>query len=130
MRKMKPDLSKPWFAEKAWRAQWMAHGFPCLALRGPLGGWCGYVALGTGHPAFGKTYSDSEIVGGLHVHGGVTFSDEMGGGGYWFSPREVDRGQVWLIGFDCAHYHDSSPITDFEQESFRGVVRADSTKIG
>ena len=96
---------QPWYLEKACRAQFMQHGFPCLAMRTPgLGAWCGYVAVGGTHPAFGKENVD------LSVHGGITFHGPQNER-HRFHPVNPER-QLWFFGFDCAHWRDVTPALD------------------
>lgn len=71
------------------KMQWTdeATGLPCLIVRGPVGGLCGYVGVGPSHPWFrldyshgcpercGKEYCEHTPSSRLDVHGGVTFSD-------------------------------------------------------
>ena len=47
----------PWDSEPD-RVEWRdpASGYACLALRGPVGAWCGYVGVPEGHPAHGLHY--------------------------------------------------------------------------
>ena len=97
-----------------------ATGYPCLALRGPVGAWCGYVGVPVGHAAYGLSYYESDFsveevlsgaaakaapvqakVNDLTVHGGLTFSGE----------RDVEGDFHWF-GFDCAHAGDYSPKCD------------------
>ena len=39
-----------------------ATGLQCAMRRGPSGAWCGYVAIPTEHPFYGKGYSDAVSV--------------------------------------------------------------------
>jgi hypothetical protein len=79
------------------KVQWPdeATGLACLAVRGPHGGWCGYVGVAPSHPWHTKDYSTCVVPtlhesheggeenyhfnctpeGILRVHGGVTFAD-------------------------------------------------------
>lgn len=49
----------PWMDEPD-KVQWQdeATGLACLAVRGPLGSWCGYVGVGKAHPLHGIGYGD------------------------------------------------------------------------
>lgn len=85
-------------------------GLPCLIVRGPHGGWCGYVGVPEGHPWFQKDYNDVDA----QVHGGLTYAHFCAEGmneAYSIchipGPGEPDR--VWWLGFDCAHYGDIMP---------------------
>lgn len=67
-------------------------GYECMISRNPTtGAWCGYVKLPVDHPFHDLSYSDLEDISEkypIHVHGGLTFSEEG------------------LFGFDCSHYGD------------------------
>jgi len=54
---------------------------------------CGYVGVGKDHILFGLSDED---VGGVHVHGGLTYAGTEDDGIHWF-------------GFDCAHAGDLCP---------------------
>jgi hypothetical protein len=80
--------------------------YKCIVIRivsrdGPqekhvFGGYlCGYVQVPTEHPYFGKDYDDMDI----ECHGDLTYSE--------------GEGEVWLIGFDCAHSGDYCPSREF-----------------
>lgn len=101
----------PWQTEPDKR-QWLdkSTGLPCLIVRGPFGGLCGYVGVPPWHPAFETPYSEMDV----EVHGGLTFADFCQTG----EPVEnsichiVDDGEedrVWWFGFDCGHYGDMMP---------------------
>jgi hypothetical protein len=101
----------PWDSEPD-KVQWRdeATHFPCLAVRGPLGAWCGYVGVDKKHPLYKKRYQDVDA----RVHGGLTFSDfcadkadEAHAICHVPGPGEPDK--VWWFGFDCAHGHDCIP---------------------
>lgn len=76
-------------------------GYMCRIIRPyESGHLCGYVKIPDTHPIFGKDYSSSFYDGpfyGIEVHGGLTYSGEMGVKGNW-----------WL-GFDCVHLGDLNP---------------------
>lgn len=99
----------------------------CLAVRNPMGAWCGYVGLPPGHRFHGIGYdectekcsedwcyehSPNEAV---EVHGGLTYSaacsesDEGEGFGICHVPLPGRPHDVWWLGFDCNHGCDSSP---------------------
>lgn len=96
----------PWSAEPD-RVAWAHAGLPCLALRGPLGSWCGYAAVPPGHPLHGTSYDVPDI----HVHGGLTYSGACAGP-ICHVPTPADSDDVWWFGFDCAHAGDFSPALD------------------
>lgn len=79
-------------------------GLPCIIHRGPLGAWCGYVAVPPGHVDHGKGINDIRV----KVHGGVTYADACSGEiCHVAKPGEPD--DVWWVGFDCAHAYDMTP---------------------
>lgn len=101
----------PWDSEPD-KAQWKdeATGLPCLIVRGPHGGLCGYVGVSEEHPCFGEGYDSVNV----EAHGGLTFADkchpadtEEKGICHVPGPEEPDH--VWWFGFDCAHAGDRSP---------------------
>jgi hypothetical protein len=97
----------PWDAEDD-RYEWRHAGFPCLAVRGPMGAWCGYVGVPPGHPWHGQKYDKVELEGDVEVHGGLTY----GSGCSELICHEPEPGEphdVWWLGFDCAHCSDIAP---------------------
>lgn len=97
--------NRPWLNEPD-RVEFEYKGYPCVILRAHpkaqnekdwLGSLCGYVALPREHPYYGKGYEQIEI----DVHGGLTYCNERLG--------DLDAGNVWWIGFDCAHLGDLVP---------------------
>lgn len=102
-------------------------GLPCLIVRGPHGGLCGYVGVAEGHKFHGVDYGQcpQKCKSGhvycehspgavLDVHGGITFAafcadtdDESKHICHVPGPGEPDH--VWWLGFDCAHSGDYSP---------------------
>lgn len=103
----------PWDDEPdrvEWREPTMP-GLVCLVARGPMGNWCGYVAVPPGHPAHGADYNDVEV----SVHGGLTYAERCQAGPAAFvchvpAPGEPD--DVWWLGFDCGHAFDYSPAME------------------
>lgn len=95
----------PWQSEPD-RAEWKdeATGLPCLAVRGPGGHWCGYVAVAPEHPLHGKDYNEADCA----VHGGLTYASECAGQ-ICHVPAPGEPDNVWWFGFDCAHCDDMSP---------------------
>ncbi len=128
----------PWESEPD-RAQWVTKaGFHGLALRGPMGSWCGYVAVPAGHPWHGKDYQD-EALADVEVHGGLTFAETCQGrvekasqealaayarNRHLTSPDHAtckaasichdvvdeEDAPAWWLGFDTAHYQDLWPF--------------------
>lgn len=116
----------PWQSEPD-KVQWEdpETKLPCLAVRNKnLGHWCGYVGVAEKHPLYGRPYNDYE----LEIHGGLTFSgpcteaDPEHGICHMPSPGESDN--VWWIGFDCAHGHDTMPNLKtplFPEQEYRTI---------
>ncbi len=117
----------PWQHEPD-KVQWTDRetGLPCLAVRGPLGNWCGYVGVAEGHPLFGVPYNrcpqschearfcwEHSPDAVLDAHGGITYSaacqegDEAANICHIPEPGQPDH--VWWFGFDCAHAGDLVP---------------------
>jgi hypothetical protein len=70
----------------------------------------GYVIVCQGHPYFGLPYDD-ERLHEIHVHGGLTFSQEHNG-----------NPDFWVFGFDTAHFGDTPERWTFDavlQETLR-----------
>lgn len=104
----------PWDSEPD-KVQWRdeATGLPCLIVRGPHGGLCGYVGVSRSHPGFGQD-SSHESVYNVDVHGGLTFADKCSGDHHGIC-HTVECGEddnVWWFGFDCAHLGDLTPAWD------------------
>jgi len=103
-------------------------GFSCVLRRSLMyGAWCGYVGVLEDHPYYNQEYAE---IGGLIVHGGVTFrgviSTRLSQGRRWLE-------NLWMIGFDCAHYDDHSPVLGLKYgagpECYRDIFYAtDETK--
>lgn len=99
----------PWQDEPD-RVQFHAHDLPCLLLRGPFGGWNGYVALPYDHPWYGANEYDMPV----EVHGGITYSAlEDAESIMAWQGDEASADPVcdppWWVGFDCAHAWDIQP---------------------
>lgn len=89
----------PWRDEPHWVTWNVANGYRCAIRRHPiLGHLCGYVAVPEHHHLHGARLGQTEDH--LEVHGGVTFAD-------WRD--DMAEGDVWAIGFDCAHSGDTVP---------------------
>jgi len=58
---------------------------------------CGYVGLPEEHQLHNKGY-DEEGFPDLDIHGGITFADSFG------------EGNLWFLGFDCAHMGDQTML--------------------
>lgn len=106
----------PWQSEPD-KEQWAdeATGLACLLKRNRGGALCGYVGVPAGHPWHGRDWSD---LGGVDVHGGLTYSDlcQDGPEGETIChvPAPGEPEPLWWLGFDCAHAWDISPGMDAE----------------
>jgi len=99
----------PWQDEPD-RLEWRhASGLACLIVRAHTGSLCGYVGCPEGHPWFGKDYGAPEL-GAIEAHGGLTYADACQGD-ICHEPMPGE-GEVWWLGFDCAHYMDRSPAME------------------
>lgn len=84
-------------------------GMQRLIVRSPGGSLCGYVGVDESHPLYGTSYDD---VGGVEVHGGLTFSGHRTQD-FIESHVEKVHGGLWWFGFDCAHSGDYMPSVRF-----------------
>ena len=128
----------PWQSEPDKR-QWIdeATGLPCLIVRGPSGGLCGYVGVARSHPDYGRGYDDVEV----EVHGGLTFANKCQPNaerGICHVVAEGEDDDVWWLGFDCAHSGDQTPAYDWrwrelrrEWETYKaiGYVEAETRRL-
>ena len=113
----------PWDDEPD-KVQWIdgATGLDCLAVRGPMGCWCGYVGLPPGHRFHGTGYDYVEPY--PEVHGGLTFADACmedlpEGEGVCHMPEPGRPADVWWLGFDCGHFMDVSPGLEARMRQLR-----------
>jgi hypothetical protein len=90
----------------------------CMIVRGPVGSWCGYVAVPFGHPHYGRDYDEVDA----DVHGGLTYANECGGH-VCHIPREGHTDDVWWLGFDCAHGGDLCPSFESLSSLRRGTYK-------
>jgi hypothetical protein len=99
----------PWDNEPD-RIEFEHEGFPCLMTRGPIGAWCGYVAVPPTHPWHGVDYwpDEKHPVMDVSVHGGLTYASSCYGQ-ICHVPKPGDTDDVWWFGFDCAHAYDETP---------------------
>lgn len=114
----------PWQHEPD-KAQWVDNtGLDCLIVRNRMNALCGYVGVPPDHPLHGLDYEDCPDV---DVHGGLTFAaacDEHAteGHGICHVPEPGRPGDVWWLGFDCAHGCDAKPdkrMPAFDWETYR-----------
>jgi len=92
--------------------EWLhpATRLPCLAARGTVGSWCGYVAIPEGHPDHGIDYG--QLDEHYDIHGGLTWSSDS-------MPHAADsEGRWWWIGFDCIHSRDIAPELEATNRMF------------
>tara|TARA_R110002050_G_scaffold229372_1_gene364979 strand:- start:1405 stop:1749 length:345 start_codon:yes stop_codon:yes gene_type:complete len=70
-------------------------------------GWGnGYVVIPKGHELNGKTYGEiHDLIPGLSVNGGLTFSDFRDDLSWKEIPKETEG--EWIVGFDTGHYRDT-----------------------
>ena len=122
----KPMPVGPWDAEPD-HVDFDSDGIPCILHRGPLGAWCGYIAVPPGHPWHGKPYGEVRVVPTEDrdewpdVHGGLTYSESCAGA-ICHVPKPGESDDVWWLGFDCNHsgdlslfdYAHRSDLTDFK----------------
>ncbi len=109
----------PWDSEPD-KKQWQdpATGLPCLIKRNEaLGIYCGYVGVPAGHPLYGLAASEKAHPD-LRVHGGVTFDGALCSHGdeatsICHKPDPGEPDDVWWIGFDCGHYLDLVPTSNY-----------------
>lgn len=102
----------PWKHEPD-KVHWVdeATGLDCLIVRNPLGALCGYVGVPPQHPWHGRDYDEAPVCA-VDVHGGLTYAngcDEKRPEGICHVPYPGRPGEVWWLGFDCAHLHDLTP---------------------
>lgn len=93
----------PWHMEPD-RLEFRFKGLPCIMSRGSSGAWCGYVGVPPGHPWHGKSYNEVKA----NVHGGLTYANPCQGH-ICHVPNPGESGDVWWLGFDCAHAGDLGP---------------------
>lgn len=101
----------PWLDEPDRLAWADPTGLPCIVRRGPMGAWCGYVAVPSGHPLHGRGFLDDGVEA-LRVHGGITYGEACKGDtktGICHVPRPGEPDDVWWLGFDCGHFGDLVP---------------------
>ncbi len=106
----------PWMNEPD-KVQWVDEDtdLDCLANRGPMGNWCGYVGVPPGHPLHGKDYDEVyDLRPDIDVHGSLTFAggcdeDAPEGHGICHIPLPGRPDDVWWLGFDCGHGMDVIP---------------------
>lgn len=93
---------RPWESEPN-EADWIDEPtkYKCRIVRNEhTGTLCGYVGIPRGHKMYGVKYQELEKQYSIPVHGGLTYSGQLGGGGVF---------DGWYFGFDTAHSEDFSP---------------------
>lgn len=78
-----------------------------------MGHRCGYVCIPEDHPFRDKNEIEKYDI---RVHGGITFSDEIGAFGY-------------MIGFDCAHSGDKSDLSLMSKELRKAMKETKLSKM-
>lgn len=111
----------PWVGEPD-KVYWVSDGTPCLAVRGPMGNWCGYVGLAPEHRFHGVDYFDvdGEIQGA--AHGGLTYAGECAGH-ICHVPEPGEPDDIWWLGFDCGHLGDLIPELAAERLGLPGTYK-------
>jgi len=135
-----PAAPGPWMDEPD-KVQWIDPNtdLDCLAVRNPMGAWCGYVGLPPGHPFHGVDYDQCTVKdcgedwcyehspnGAVRVHGGLTYANACQQSddeavGICHVPLPGRPHDVWWLGFDCAHLGDQTPydVAKAEHEGHR-----------
>jgi len=91
---------RPWEIEPD-EAEWVDEPtkYKCRIMRNDnTGTLCGYVGIPRGHKLYGMSYQDAKKDFPFHIHGGLTYSGELG-----------EEGGLHYFGFDTAHADDFSP---------------------
>jgi hypothetical protein len=106
----------PWDGEPD-RVFWVHNGLVCMVLRGPMGSFCGYVGVPSGHSMHGlKDDETSQWPFFDQPHGGLTWLGELPGDNVVFlcdlaaAGHPLEYASYWYFGFDCAHAGDTSPM--------------------
>ena len=147
-------MNRPWFTEDN-KVDFVADGLRCALRRGPLGSWCGYVAIPKSHPWYGKSYQDTikpttEMLAGRdkNDHGpidllcailspddpsealSISLCVRVHGGLTYADNHEPfgKPGDYWWFGFDCAHYGDLIPAMS-ERHSHPGQIYRTQTYV-
>jgi hypothetical protein len=99
-------------------------GLVCLALRGPVLAWCGYVGTRPGHRAFGLDYNDGDYGTFAHieVHGGLTYAAAGTCKEMSVDTMPPQGAELWWLGFDCAHDGDLRPTRQLPWPLPNGVL--------
>lgn len=82
-------------------------GYECVLRRNDFGAWCGYVIVPI-DSKWAKYEHPMDIP--LRIHGGITYGEEG-------AIRESGK-PVYVIGFDCSHLNDYSPLTAASEKLF------------
>jgi len=124
----RPARPGPWTFE-ADRLAWVDGntGMHCVILRAERGGHlCGYVGVEIGHPLFGWDHRDIPPGLGVHVHGGIGYSDLSDEDGpEAVAVRQLRIGDVddprWWFGFSCDQPSDLLPGAAAGGDDYRGA---------
>lgn len=115
---LQPAVPGPWTGE-ADKLAWTdpATGLQCIIRRAPGGFFCGYVAVGLGHPLFGFR-ADAVPTAISAVHGGLNYAapcDEQAPEETSIchvAERQLTRSDQWWFGFSCNQMTDLIPEDD------------------
>lgn len=91
-------------------AVFKASGYMCVVKMTEHGARCGYVGVPLDHPAKGAG-EGHDILSGIIVHGGITFSDIK---------LQGVSAKRWWFGFDCMHSGDA-----FDPRAWNGLALGD-----
>lgn len=106
---MKSFIEQEWLDEDT--------GFVNLCIFTFMGHRCGYVGVDKSNPLWGKDYTFPEDI---EVHGGLTFSGQLG---------EFGQGDLWFFGFDCAHLGDGKDLETLERYMEDGKLERSYVKF-
>lgn len=117
----------PWDQEPD-RMEWEHAGFVCLAVRNPMGAWCGYVGVPPSHKLYGKDYEGIDHL--VEVHGGPTYSNKCRPP-ICHNPKPGEVEDLWWIGFDCAHGGDIIPAISHLAGRYRDMdyIREETNRL-
>lgn len=96
----------PWLTEPD--EVWWVHqptDLDCLARRNDMGAWCGYVGVPSDHPAWMR--DPFEVDTELEFSRSLNFANTLAVP----HPIEGRNGDVYWLGFDCAHIFDVAPTS-------------------
>lgn len=83
-------------------------GLKCMVVIQNMGHRCGYVGVDKTHPLYDADYTE---VADFEVHGGLTFSNNIG------------SDNLWYFGYDCSHLDDACDIDAIQDTQLREIMR-------